>query len=343
MPDPTRTYHHRACQARLLARPALLLALLLPCACRRAPEAPPPTPPDLVRVVTDHNVTLTLTLSPGTMDPRSDVILSIQARFPTGVQIGWPDPVAALEGFALAATLTPPEQEDSSGQRIRENVLRLTPVPGAKYRIAPMLFSIRNGTEADAPPRYLITPALRPSATRNAISAAGATLTVDPEPLYIPPTPRDMLHYALLALLAIATLLGLAWLGRKLRRRIRIMMMSPSERARHELDELLARDLPAHGRFKEFYFAITAIVRTYIERQHGIRAPELTTPEFLAAAARRPDFAPAIIARLQRFLEAADLVKFAARTPTPDAIRDTIDTARDYLSEDRTDTSERGH
>jgi hypothetical protein len=92
--------------------------------------------------------------------------------------------------------------------------------------------------------------------------------------------------------------------------------------------------LPGKGQFKEFYFAITGIIRTYIERQHGIRAPELTTPEFLDAASQKPQFASEVVEKLKTFLESADLVKFAAWMPTTNAIENTIHTAQEYLRED---------
>ena len=318
----------------------LVMATVLLSACSQRPEGHTAAPEDITHTVQEHGVTVTLTLSPGTVDPREDALLTIRTRYPSGLHIDFPEPAGALEGFAVAAVLSPPDTRDAAGYRSRETVLRLTPTPGSSYRIAPMLFSITPGTEANGATLYLITPAIRPPVQRTPVAPDTATLTTQPEPLYIPPTPTEITRWVLLAALVLVVLAAMYGIGRKLRRRIKIMMMSPTERARYELERLLAQDLPGKGLFKEFYFAITGIVRTYIERRHGIRAPELTTPEFLETAANRTEFEPAVVERLRLFLESADLVKFAAWTPTQHAIQDTIETAQAYIAEDEPASTE---
>jgi hypothetical protein len=101
-----------------------------------------------------------------------------------------------------------------------------------------------------------------------------------------------------------------------------------------ELAALLKRDLIARGDPKEFYLELTMIVRRYIERSHGVRAPEQTTEEFLAAASWDPRFSREVLAKLREFLQAADLVKFAAHRPAPGAAERATDTARDYIETD---------
>ncbi len=312
----------------------MLLGLLLTIGCSQRPQNPDVADlSDIVHVVEDHGISVTLTFSPGIVDPREDAIFSLVTRFPAGLQIDFPQTEVFLEGFEVAATLSPPDMTDQSGYQVRETVLRLTPIPGRHYRIAPMLFAIMPNDDANAQTQYLITPAIRPPVRRlSAVDDAHLTQTV--EPVYISPTMAEFLRWALYAVMLLCALFCGGLLARKLKRKIEIMRMTPGERARFELEQLLAKDLPAKGQFKTFYFAITAIIRTYIERQHGIRAPELTTPEFLAAAAKRPAFHPAVVERLREFLESADLVKFAAWTPTKRAIQDTIITARNYLAED---------
>ena len=137
-----------------------------------------------------------------------------------------------------------------------------------------------------------------------------------------------------LALLAAAALYGLWFVGRRIRRTIRLQRMSPKERALHELAELIAKDLIARRQLKEFYSEITLIVRRYIERAHAIRAPEQTTEEFLLAVTHDPRFSREILLKLQVFLQTADLVKFAAFHPDPAAVDGTVATARDYIETD---------
>ncbi len=327
----------------LYSNVALLTGLLLTTGCGQRPQKPDITDvPDIVHTVEEHGVAITLTLSPGMMDPRHDAILTLLTRYPAGLQIDFPNVEMAIEGFEVTAILSPPDATDQAGYQISETILRLTPIPGSHYRIAPMLFAITQNNDIEGETQYLITPAIRPPSHR-LDDVDAASLTATPEPVYIPPTPAEIIRWALVSIALLLILLGGVFLASKLKRKMEVMRMSPAERARYELDQLLVKDLPAKGQFKEFYFAITGIIRTYIERQHGIRAPELTTPEFLEAAAKRPAFKPAVVERLQEFLESADLVKFAAWTPTQRAIQDTIETARNYLAEDETTFTEEKH
>ena len=119
-----------------------------------------------------------------------------------------------------------------------------------------------------------------------------------------------------------------------LRHQVRLRRLSPRERAFAELERLLNRRLPEQGLFKDFYIELTQVVRRYIERTHGIRAPEQTTEEFLADAERRPRFTPAVIASLRDFLQSADLVKFAGRDATPEVADGAVRTARAYIEQD---------
>ena len=57
------------------------------------------------------------------------------------------------------------------------------------------------------------------------------------------------------------------------------------------------------------------IVRRYIERSTGVRAPEQTTEEFLREVNDNNLFPHETNARLGAFLESADLVKFAGYQP----------------------------
>jgi hypothetical protein len=317
----------------------LIIAVALTAGCRHQSGSADAEAPDIVHQVREHGISVTLSLSPGRIDPLNDALLTLVTRHPATVQIAFPEPAAALEGFTIASALTMPDTREPDGSIVRETSLRLSPLPGASYRIAPMLFGIR--TDANGDTRYVITPAIRP-ATNRMEEQGTAVLLATPEPIYIPPTPAEIARWSasIIALALLVVAISIAFI--KIRRRIQIYRMSPTERARYELDQLLAQDLPAQGKYKEFYFAITLIIRTYIERQHGIRAPELTTPEFLSAAAQRPSFQPAVVDRLKQFLESADLVKFAAWTPDQTAVQTAIETARNYLAEDAVQTSMQG-
>jgi hypothetical protein len=82
------------------------------------------------------------------------------------------------------------------------------------------------------------------------------------------------------------------------------------------LDALRARHLPEDGAFKEYYSALTDIVRGYLEGRYRVRAPEMTTEEFLVASSRDGRLSVAHRRLLGEFLSESDLVKFARHLPS---------------------------
>jgi hypothetical protein len=110
--------------------------------------------------------------------------------------------------------------------------------------------------------------------------------------------------------------------------------LTPEELAYLELQALVEADFLAAGRFGAFYVELTGIVRRYIERTTGVDAPDLTTEEFLREMHERAMFDGERQARLASFLEAADLIKFAARVPGQEEIERSFDTARSFVGLD---------
>ena len=110
--------------------------------------------------------------------------------------------------------------------------------------------------------------------------------------------------------------------------------MSPIERAWVELDRLLKKGLPGRGRYKDFYVELTMVVRRYVQRKYGVKAPHLTTEEFLREL---KDERRETRDELRKFLESADMVKFAGVEATPDMADEATDSAKNYLSQDNRD------
>ena len=133
------------------------------------------------------------------------------------------------------------------------------------------------------------------------------------------PVPRDLRPWYLAGgTLAALVALALAW--RWLRARRRRALAVPPPRPAHEvaaeaLRALRARRLPERGEWKEFYSALSGIVRRYLEDRFHVRAPEMTTEEFLDATARGDTLAGTHRVLLGDFLVESDLVKFARHVP----------------------------
>ncbi len=86
--------------------------------------------------------------------------------------------------------------------------------------------------------------------------------------------------------------------------------------AREALERLRARKLIEHGAFKDYFSGLSGIVRTYLEQRFAVRAPEMTTEEFLLSTARQGVLERSHRALLGEFLAESDLVKFARHVPT---------------------------
>ena len=138
------------------------------------------------------------------------------------------------------------------------------------------------------------------------------------------PIPLPKWHiYAIIAALVLITLI-LFWLFYRRKRTelsAEIHSLSAQELALRRLAELL-ESRKQESDVKGFFVELSDIVRWYVERLTGIRAPELTTEEFLNKIARpqQPTRFAGSLETLAPFLESADAVKFAKHVPTNDEI-----------------------
>ena len=111
-----------------------------------------------------------------------------------------------------------------------------------------------------------------------------------------------------------------------------------------DLHPLINKVLPCRGRYNDFYVELTMVVRRYVQRKYGIKAPHLTTEEFLrevAGDASRVSGLTSNVLSLRKFLESADMVKFAGVEATPEMADEATDSARGYLKSDASEDGRR--
>jgi hypothetical protein len=109
----------------------------------------------------------------------------------------------------------------------------------------------------------------------------------------------------------------------------------PHEVALAALSKLRTRRYIEEGRFESFYIELSAITRRYLEDRFHVRAPEMTTEEFLAAAGRDQRLSTQQRRLLGDFLSQADLVKFARHHPTLQDTEAAFEAARRFVEETR--------
>jgi hypothetical protein len=150
-------------------------------------------------------------------------------------------------------------------------------------------------------------------------------------PVAVPP------DYTLLwsALGGAALLLALALALHRFLNRVRAAAAPPPRPAHEVALEALARlrasRLLESGQHGELYVRLSAIVREYVEARFRLRAPEMTTEEFLQAMQSSPQLSAEHRSLLVRFLTEADLVKFARYVPSADDAGRACEAARRFV------------
>ena len=284
------------------------------------------------------------------IDPARSVFLTMELRTPHDRTAVMPDLRDRVVGFSLVEDFSEEPRKEKDGSTVQVTNWRLVPEPCADvYKIKPFVvkgspkiwkaqsdegkFSFIGG------PVYFENPAAREPVTGG--------MEADPKK-DLPPLSWRLVGWAALAVLVtLAILAALVWLARYIARRVKEHRMSPIERAWVELDRLLKKGLPGRGRYKDFYVELTMVVRRYVQRKYGIKAPHLTTEEFLAEfeslnvskfegsaveLSNLQTFKPSNT--LKKFLESADMVKFAGVEATPEMADEATDSAKGYLKSD---------
>ena len=270
------------------------------------------------------------------VDPARSVFLTMELKVLHDCTATMPDLRDRVVGFSLVEDFAEEPRKEKDGSTVQVTNWRLVPEPCADvYKIKPFVvkgspkiwkaqsdegkFSFIGG------PIYFENPAAREPVTGG--------METDPKK-DLPPLSWRIVLSALCLVLSAAVVVGLIWLGvRYVARRVKEHRMSPIERAWVELDRLLKKGLPGRGRYKDFYVELTMVVRRYVQRKYGIKAPHLTTEEFLREF---KDERRETGDELRKFLESADMVKFAGVEATPEMADEATDSAKGYLKSDST-------
>jgi hypothetical protein len=137
---------------------------------------------------------------------------------------------------------------------------------------------------------------------------------------------------------ALVLLAVLAWLGRRLYRRLRENLerveapLPPWDEALRALDGTPWREWLEAGHHKRYYYALSEILKRYIERRFEFQAAEQTTTEVLAAMRlhRTP-----MRDEIARFFLRSDLVKYSKVIPAGDEARAAVDQVREFVTRTR--------
>lgn len=281
----------------------------------------------------DAPVTVTARATPDTATIGSPVRYEVEVAAAPGVEVVLRQPVERLGAFEVVDFGEEPAAE-RDGRRVVTRWFTLVGFDVGHHLV-------------ESPPVAYRTPGAdlvrtEPVETRISIESlvgdalAEATLRDIAPPLPVPIDWRGPLAVAGGIALLAAAVGALWWLrGRRAARAAGPPPAPPDVRALAALAALEVRRLPERGEVKAYYAELSDVVRRYLEDRFGVRAPEMTTEEFLVATARGSALGAPHRGLLADFLRECDLVKFARHRPTLDAAARAMDAARRFVAETR--------
>jgi hypothetical protein len=310
----------------------LLLGCLVYCGCSSVPPKSNGSAksPRAARTQIERGpvkVTVEVAPEPARLSDEPQLTLTIEHE--SGIEIRKP-PFGEAVGNFIVRGFREPLPRSEGNRQVRQQIYTLEPTQAGPSQIDPIVISfVDKRPNGDGQQHQIETEAL----TVNVVSALDkespslAKIKGPQGPVPLPTPTPNLLWWAIGAVAAAVIAVG-AWFN--YHRPAPEPVLSPRELAERELTSLWKSDV-ARTEVKEFYVGLTGIVRRYIERTSGIHAPEQTTEEFLRETVAHAAFSRDERQRLREFLEAADLVKFAAHRPLFQDIEESFHRAKLFV------------
>ena len=293
--------------------------------------------PAVSRATEEGPVKVAVALSPAEPKLGDPLSLTLTVESEAGVTVEMPAFGEALGRFSII-DFTPREETRPDGVSVASQRYTLQPPMSGRQRIPPLrieYLDARPGyADGDEEYRELLSEeiTIEVASVLPDGEVAGELRPVRPP---LPELGRGFIARTwpwLVTGVAALAALGFAvavWQRRAVERR----RVTAYDRAMRRLDALARRGLPLPGAADAWYVELSDIVRRFIEDQYGVRAPELTTEEFLQEARRSAELSGPRRELLSAFLERCDRVKFAAYSPEQRESKEALTLARRFLGE----------
>jgi hypothetical protein len=312
------------------------MLLLVACGGGRGGEPAPKRvepPPEAVSKVTEHGaVKATVTLWPPAPRLGDQIYLRLTIeQKPGSAGVTAPFQHEALGRFAVTGW-TPGTARRDDGTLVDEQTYTLEAPGSGKFRIPPLRIVVGSGDQEEEvlTEELPVTIApVDPARAHEPLAEARGTLTPHRTKNYLP------LYIVGIPALAGAGLVVMLLVGAARRRAVREARVTAYEEAVRRLEALAARGAPDERGGDSWYVELSSIMRRYLEGRYGVRAPELTTEEFLHEARRAAGLAADHRELLTAFLERCDRVKFAGYRPDADESMASLNAARAFVEDTR--------
>ena len=266
-------------------------------------------------------------LSASSVPIGTPVSLRVTAFYPAGVRLAWAEPGSDA---IIASRLHARNRRISRDRMKSEWEYRVLPVAVGSHAV--FTGEVRTVSSSGE-----VRASRRPDLTLR-VESMKPDLNAPPRAMRGPLDPPDRVPPWVWVLPLIALLAALAGLGARFAsRRIRTAVsrmpppVPPHERALAALHALENTGIVDAGDPEPLFVRSSGIVRTYVEERFHVRAPELTTEEFLRAASDSSDLSAAARSGVGRFLIDCDLVKFARHQPDIPARRAALHSAIEFV------------
>jgi hypothetical protein len=326
------------------------LALTLAASCRGGDAVEPesaaapiePTKDAIAKTTEVGPVKATVKVWPGKPTLADPIYVRLEVDAPSGVSIDAPFQEAGDQrlGRFRVVGFTRDTQRKPDGGQVHHQTYTLEAPSSGRQRIPPMRLEMTDARKAAAgdagKPQEILTdevpleiaPMATEAATAQLKAAAGE---LDP----------DVGGIGWLSILGIASAIAvvgsasvLGYRAFRARRRIEKQRSAYDEAVAH-LRALEDRGPPDDTAADGWFVELSSIVRRYLEQRYEIRAPELTTEEFLLVATARPELTAEHRTLLTLFLERCDRVKFAGYRPDAEESLATLKAARGFVEDTR--------
>lgn len=266
------------------------------------------------------------------------VEVTIEVVSEPDVEVLMPEFGEALDRYRIL-DFVPRQEITDDGNTLSTQRYRLQPPFSGKQSIPPILIEFVDNRpgQKPAPDDYDAFELLTPRVDFVVESVTPTDATADLKPplgelqIRDEGTIRRRWTRRIIAMALIAAAILWRWLRRRPKEH---KQQSAYEIARDRLDALMQRPLPLVGKeATSFYVELSDIVRQYLEDRFELRAPELTTEEFLDVVSESPDLHREHQLLLQEFLRQADLVKFAGFKPDESTVQASIDAANRFIND----------
>ena len=259
-------------------------------------------------------VDVTVTLEPPVIPYHRQARLTVAVEAPAGLDVELPDAGKIAGGLTLVGPLSAPEEQAlRDGRRRIATSYTLDAVWVGDYPMQPVTVSFGEGGSATVPGPVLRVRELTEEETEAAMQFAPNAGPMDPRLDVL----RAWWFWAIVGVAGtVLCVVSVLYARKRMRTSAIAPPLPPWEVAYERLRVLDEKRLPESGGIEDYYVELSAILRHYIEDRFHLHAPEETTPEFLAEAARSGALSQIHQDLLAKFLRHSDRVKFARYQPT---------------------------